>query len=55
MSNSRRREEIEVGVGESAESVSSILPFCLMNCSKSLGVKAGPSPGFCKQKSSTIA
>lgn len=44
MSNSRRREEMEVGVGESAERVRSMLPFRLMNCSRSFGVNAGPSP-----------
>lgn len=55
MSNSRRREEMEVGVGESAERVRSMLPFRLMNCSRSFGVNAGPSPGLGKPSSSTIA
>lgn len=55
MSNSRRREEMEVGVGESAERVRSMLPFWLMNCSRSLGVNAGPSPGLGKPESSTFA
>ena len=44
MSSSRRREEMEVGVGDSAESVSRILPFLLMNCRSKLGVNAGPKP-----------
>ncbi len=55
MSNSRRREEIEVGVGESAERVRSMLPFWLMNCSRSFGVNAGPSPELGKPESSSIA
>ena len=46
MSNSRSRDEMEVGVGESAERGRRILPFWLMNCSRSFGVKAGPSPEF---------
>ena len=32
-----------------------MLPFWLMNCTRSFGVKAGPSPGFGKPKSSTFA
>ena len=52
MSNSRRREEMEVGVGELAVRVRSMLPFWLMNCSKSFGVNAGPSPELGKLKSS---
>lgn len=44
MSNSRRSEEIAVGVGESAERVRRMLPSWLMNCSKRLGVNAGPRP-----------
>ena len=55
MSNSRRREEMEVGVGESAERVRSMLPFWLMNCSRSFGVNAGPSPGFGQPRSATNA
>ena len=55
MSNSRRREEMEVGVGESAERVRSMLPFWLRNCSSSFGVNAGPSPGFSQPKSTTGA
>ena len=46
MSTSRRREEIAVGVGASAESVSRILPFLLMNWRSRLGVSAGPSPVY---------
>ena len=46
---------MEVGVGESAERVRSMLPFWLMNCKRSLGVNAGPSPGFCKLESVMIA
>ena len=44
MSSSRRREEMEVGVGELADRVRRMLPFWLMNCNKSFGVNAGPSP-----------
>ena len=46
---------MEVGVGESAERVRSMLPFWLMNCSRSFGVKAGPSPGFGQPKLATVA
>ena len=46
---------MEVGVGESAERVRSMLPFWLMNCKRSLGVNAGPSPGNCKLESVMIA
>ena len=46
---------MEVGVGESAERVRSILPFWLMNCSRSLGVNAGPSPGLGKPRPPVIA
>ncbi len=55
MSSSRRREEMDVGVGESAERVRRMLPFWLMNCSRSFGVNAGPSPGYGQPKSSIIA
>lgn len=55
MSNSRRREEMEVGVGESAERVRSMLPFWLMNCSSSFGVNAGPSPGSGQPNLATVA
>ena len=48
MSNSRRREAIEVGVGASAERVRRMFPFLLMNCSSKLGVNAGPSPTYCQ-------
>ena len=51
MSNSRRREVIEVGVGASAERVRRIFPFLLMNCSSKLGVNAGPSPVYCQSLS----
>lgn len=55
MSNSRRREEMEVGVGEPAERVRTMLPFWLINCSRSFGVNAGPSPASGKPSSSAIA
>ena len=55
MSNSRRREEMEVGVGELADRVRSMLPFWLMNCNNSFGVNAGPSPELGQPKSSTSA
>ena len=48
MSNSRRREVIEVGVGASAERVRRMFPFLLINCSSKLGVNAGPSPIYCQ-------
>ena len=48
MSNSRRREVIEVGVGVSAESVRRMFPSLLMNCRSKLGVNAGPSPIYCQ-------
>lgn len=48
MSNSRRREVIEVGVGASAERVRRTFPFLLMNCRSKLGVNAGPSPIYCQ-------
>ena len=51
MSNSRRREEMDVGVGESEERVRSMLPFWLINCSRSFGVNAGPNPGLGKSTS----
>ena len=44
MSSSRRREDIEAGVGVSAERVSRMFPFLLINCRSKLGVSAGPSP-----------
>ena len=44
MSNSRRREEIADGVGESAERVRRMLPLWLMKSSRRLGDSAGPSP-----------
>lgn len=49
MSNSRRREVIEVGVGASAERVRRMFPFLLMNCSSKLGVNAGPRPIYCQR------
>ena len=55
MSNSRRRDEMEVGVGESAERVRSMLPFCLTNCKSNFGVNAGPSPRFCELQLVMIA
>ena len=48
MSSSRRREDIEVGVGASAERVSRMFPLLLMNCRSKLGVNAGPSPIYCQ-------
>lgn len=44
MSSSRRREEMEFGVGELADRVRRMLPPLLMNWRKALGVRAGPRP-----------
>ena len=55
MSSSRRREEMEVGGGELAERARSMLPFWLMNCNRSFGVNAGPSPDLGKLESLTNA
>ena len=48
MSNSRRREDMEAGVGASAERVSRMFPFLLINSRSKLGVNAGPSPTYCQ-------
>ena len=44
MSNSRRREERALGVGESPESARRMFPSLLTNWRSKLGVRFGPSP-----------
>lgn len=44
MSNSRRREEMALGVGKSADRVRRMLPPLFKNLRRSLGVRAGPRP-----------
>lgn len=56
MSNSRRREERAVGIGDCPDKVRRILPLLLMNSSSFLGDNAGPSPaGYSVHEHSLLA